>query len=356
MLNCVPLAITSFLKVPHERLSQIYSGGKPLSTHLPAEFATAPDEARLWRAVFMGTPHFAVPVLDALAENPSVAVVAAYTPPDRRRGRGQVFEATPVKQRAQELGIPVEQPGTLRNDDAIERLASYAPDVIVVAAYGRLLPPEALAAAPFGCLNLHPSLLPKYRGPSPVAGAILAGDDVTGVTLMLLDEGMDTGPIIAQRERSIGPADDAAGLTATLFSDGADLLIETLPQWMAGAVSAIAQDDGLATYTAKMERDDGIVDWSLSAEALARRQRAYTPWPGLHTRWDGKEVKLLEVTALPGVGEAGLVASPTGDAAIVVGTREGLLAVRRLQLEGRRAADSEDFVRGYPQFVGARLG
>ena len=304
----------------------------------------------------MGTPALVIPTLEALCANSSVEVVAAYSPPDRRRGRGQVFEATPVKQRALELDIPVEQPATLRNSDAVDRLASYAPDVIVVAAYGRLLPAAALAIPPFGCLNLHPSLLPRHRGPSPVAGAILAGDDVTGITVMLLDEGMDTGPIIAQRQRSISPAEDAAGLTATLFTDGADLLNVSLPLWMSGAASAVPQNDALATYTGKMERDDGVADWNLSAETLARQQRAYTPWPGLHTLWDGKEVKLLDVEPLPGSGEAGVVTVSATDGSIVVGTGEGLLAVRQLQLEGRRAIDADDFVRGYPQFVGARLG
>ncbi len=304
----------------------------------------------------MGTPAFVIPTLDALWADPSVEVVAAYTPPDRRRGRGQVFEATPVKQRALELDIPVEQPATLRNSDAVGRLASYRPDVIVVAAYGRLLPADALAIPPFGCLNLHPSLLPRYRGPSPVAGAILADDKVTGVTVMLLDEGMDTGPIITQRERTVGPEMDAAELTETLFTDGAALLSETLPKWMGGSLSALEQDGNLATYTSKLERADGFADWALSAEELARRQRAYSPWPGLHTLWSGKEVKLLDVHPFPGGGEAGTVATLTGEAPIVVGTGEGLLAVRRLQLEGRRPADAEDFVRGYPQFVGACLG
>ena len=304
----------------------------------------------------MGTPAFVVPTLDALWTDPSVEVVAVYTPPDRARGRGRIFEATPVKRRAQELGIPVEQPATLRNAPTVQRLVSYAPDVVVVAAYGRLLPTDALTVPPFGCLNLHPSLLPRHRGPSPVVGAILADDDVTGVTVMLLDAGMDTGPIIAQRERKIGPKTNAADLTEGLFADGAALLAETLPKWMSGAASAVDQDSKLATYTSKVERADGLADWDLAAEKLARRQRAYTPWPGLYTRWDGKEVKLLEVAPIPGVREAGTVSTLAGQEPIVVGTGEGLLAVRRLQLEGRRAADADDFARGYPQFVGARLG
>ena len=304
----------------------------------------------------MGTPAFAVPVLDAIYEQPGLELVAVYTPPDRKRGRGQNLEASPVKQRAEALRVPVEQPRTFRDDEAVARLAAGKPDVIVVAAYGRLLPPETLAIPRFGCLNLHPSLLPKYRGPAPVAGAILAGDRVTGVSLMLLDEGMDTGPIIAQRERVIDESDDAATLTETLFADGAELLIESLGGWTNGSISASEQDDEMATYTNKLERADGLADWGLNAEVLSRRQRAYAPWPGLYTTWDGSELKLLEVSPIPGGDvEPGLVTA-VAEAEIAVGTGEGLLGVRRLQLAGRRATNAEEFLRGHPEFRGARLG
>ena len=304
----------------------------------------------------MGTPAFAVPVLDAIYEHPGLELAAVYSPPDRKRGRGQNLEASPVKQRAEALGVPVEQPRTFRGDEAVARLSAWNPDVIVVAAYGRLLPPETLAIPRFGCLNLHPSLLPKYRGPAPVAGAILAGDRVTGVSLMLLDEGMDTGPIIAQRERVIGASDDAVTLTETLFADGAELLIESLGGWTNGSISASEQDDELATYTNKLERADGLADWNLSAEVLSRRQRAYAPWPGLYTTWDGSELKLLGVGPIPGGGvEPGLVTA-VAEAEIAVGTGQGLLGVRRLQLAGRRATNAEEFLRGHPEFRRARLG
>ena len=304
----------------------------------------------------MGTPAFAVPALDALWDCPDVELAAVYTPPDRKRGRGQILEASPVKQRGQELGVPVAQPRTFRDADAVAQLESYQPDVVVVAAYGRLLPPEALSIPRFGCLNLHPSLLPKYRGPAPVSGAILAGDEVTGVSLMLLDEGMDTGPIIAQRERRVYESDDAATLTDTLFADGAALLIESLPGWIDGTIPAVEQDDERATYTSKLERADGLADWELSAEALARRQRAYTPWPGLHSMWQGKELKLLEVVAVSGEdAEPGLVTAAE-DGGIAVGTLDGLLAVKRLQLAGRRVSTGGEFLRGYPEFTGSRLG
>ena len=311
------------------------------------------------QVVFMGTPDFVVPVLDGLAANPALNVVAAYVPPDRPRGRGRSLEAAPVKQRALELGIPVAQPATLRNSNVVAELAAFEPDVIVVAAYGRILPPDVLGLPRFGCLNLHPSLLPRHRGPSPVVSAILAGDETTGVTLMLLDEGMDTGPIIAQCQRPVSWHDDANSLTATLFADGVDLLNECLPGWLAGAIHASPQDDALATWTAKIERADGAVDWTLPAATLARRLRAYTPWPGLHTRWNGIEVKILAAEATGGDGgdgvDAGVVVD-TGSPKIAIGTGDGLLVVGRLQLEGRRAADAAEFLRGYPSFVGSHLG
>ena len=327
-----------------------------MSSHSETESPVREAGAGSHRAVFMGTPGFVVPVLDALQNYPEVQVAAVYTPPDRRRGRGQAYEASAVNRRGQELGIPVVQPRTFRDAEVVAQLQSYRPEVIVVAAYGRLLPREVLTIPRFGCLNLHPSLLPKYRGPAPVAGAILAGDDNTGVSLMLLDEGMDTGPIIAQRERLIDASDDAGTLTEALFADGAALLVETLPGWIAGSVPAVKQNDELATYTAKLERADGLVDWALNAETLSRMQRAYVPWPGLYTSWQGKEIKLLDVAPVSGPGvEPGLVADADSEN-VVIGTGAGLLAVRRLQMEGRRATGAGEFSRGYPEFKGARLG
>ena len=307
----------------------------------------------------MGTPQFAVPVLDALAANPAVTLAAVVTPPDRRQGRGRRMTPPPVKARALELGIPVMQPDTLRDAAAVAALAGYAPDIIAVAAYGMLLPAAALAVPRRGCLNLHPSLLPRHRGPAPVAGALLAGDAVTGVSIMLLDEGMDTGPVLARRERRIMPEDDAAALTEGLFRDGAALLNEVIPLWMAGALVAAPQDEGIATYTAKIGRADGRADWTLPAAALCRRQRAYAPWPGLYAEWDGQEVKLLDTRALP----AGDIVIPPGRVAvsdadpdgIVIGTGEGLLSVGSWQLAGRRAVGAGDFRRGYPRIIGAQL-
>ena len=362
MLNCVPLAITSFRKIPHQRLPRIYNQVIALSTHSARESGRELGPENPLRAVFMGTPQFAVPALDALASNPALDLVAVYAPPDRRRGRGRIMEPSPIKARARELEIPVCQPSTLRNPDAIVELSQLKPEIIVVVAYGRLLPAEVLDIPRFGCLNLHPSLLPRYRGPSPVPGAILSGDETTGITLMLLDEGMDSGPIIAQRTRNIGPDDDAESLTAELFREGAALLDATLPGWVSGDIDACPQDHELATFTSKMERADGLADWRCSAEALWRQQRAYTPWPGLHTSWDGRqELKLLKVEPWDAVD---VVMNPLGQVVgfedapspICISVGEGLLAAHVLQLEGRRPAAAADFLRGYPKFMGARLG
>lgn len=355
MLNCVPLAITSFFKVPHQRLTPIYSREGNLSRHFPSESIESNPAAPPWRVVFMGTPAFVVSTLEALDADPQVDVVAAYTTPDRRRGRGQAYEATPVKSGALDLGIPVVQPRTLRDADAVADLKSWEPDVVVVAAYGRFLPPDALAIPKFGCLNLHPSLLPRHRGPSPVAGAILSGDDATGITLMLLDEGMDTGPIIAQRSRPLDSHEDAESLTTALFDDGASLLMETLPKWIEGRIQAVPQDDGVATYTEKFEKSDGLIDWGQDAETLARRLRAFTPWPGLHTRWDGKELKILGAEPSADGGEEPGRVTPHPSDGIGVGTGSGLLVISRLQLEGRRPCGVAEFLRGYPQFENATL-
>ncbi|MFQ6029685.1 MAG: methionyl-tRNA formyltransferase, partial [Dehalococcoidia bacterium] len=290
------------------------------------------------RLVFMGTPHFVIPVLEALIQASDLDIVGVYTPPDRPRGRGRNPEMTPVKQRALALGLPIFQPASLRSEAVQQELAKLQPEVIVVAAYGRFLPTPVLELPPYGCLNLHPSLLPRYRGPSPVVTTILEGETRTGVTLMRLDEGMDTGPLIAQRDYPVPPEATAESLTADLFRLGADLLVEALPQWIAGGLMAAPQDNAAATVTRKIERTDGKADWSLSALELQRRQRAYTPWPGLFTAWQGRLLKLLDVVALADANSLpvapGKVVRPEGpEAPVGVGTGEGILGLRELQLE-----------------------
>ena len=316
------------------------------------------------RLVFMGTPAYVVPVLETLFAAPGMPVVGVYTPPDRPRGRGQAVEQTPVKAAALERDLPIFQPPSLRSARAQQELASLQPDVIVVAAYGKLLPPEVLDLPPHGCLNLHPSLLPKYRGPSPVITAILDGVATTGVTLMQLDAGMDTGPILAQREYPLHGDETAATLTEDLFRLGAQLLLDNLAAWTIGDLKATPQDDALATVTRKLERADGWADWNRPAADLERRRRAFTPWPGLHTRWEDKTLRLLDVVAFePPFERLGFVSEEPGlvqvlaleDVRLGIGTANGILGIKTLQLEGRRATTAAEFLNGYPQFLGSRL-
>ena len=308
------------------------------------------------RLVFMGTPAYAAPVLAALSGTPAVEVVGVYTPPDRPRGRGREVEATAVKVAAQEMGLPVFQPPSLRPARVQQELASLEPDVVVVAAYGRLLPAEVLALPPHGCLNIHPSLLPEYRGPSPVVTAILDRLNATGVTLMLLDEGMDTGPLVAQREYVLDGTETAGVLTEDLFKLGTELLVENLEAWTSNRLTASPQDEARASVTRKLERDDGVADWNMTARELERRQRAFTPWPGLFTRWQGKSLRLLNVVEIEGSANPGeVVAISTPDAPVGIGTAQGILGLKTLQLEGRRATSATEFLRGYPGFIGSRL-
>ena len=316
------------------------------------------------RIVFMGTPDFAVPVLDKLCIASVGQVVAVCAPPDRRRGRGREVEFSPVKAAALELGLPVLQPNSLRPRKAQDELAACKPDVIVVAAYGKLLPPEVLDMPAHGCLNIHPSLLPRYRGPSPVVASVLDGVSTTGVSLMLLDEGMDTGPVIAQREYVLDGSETSGDLTRELFVAGADLLVEKLGPWVAGRIEAVPQDESRATVTGKLERNDGRADWGCTALELERRQRAFTPWPGLFTFWQGKMLRLLDVVALePPFDHLGFVSEEPGlvqrldheDSPVGIGTARGILGVKTIQLEGRRAASAEEFLNGYPAFIGSRL-
>ncbi len=308
------------------------------------------------RVVFMGTPTFAVPALDALADA-GHDIVGVYTQPDRRSGRGRRITEPPVKQAAMERGLPVYQPASLRRDEGARReLASLEPDLIVVAAYGLFLPAETLAAPPLGALNIHPSLLPKHRGPSPVATAILEGNTATGVTVMQLDEGMDTGPIVEQVETDIGDQETAEALTSRLFDIGAELLADTIPLWNAREISSKPQRESEATITRLLKREDGAIDWAGSTDYIARQVRAYYPWPGTFTHWNGRQLKIHKASAIAvdGTEEPGTVVDIPEGVAVVAG--EGALLLLRVQMEGRQATGITDFVRGYREFVGSRLG
>jgi len=310
------------------------------------------------RLVFMGTPDYAIPVLSALLEA-GHEVVGVYTQPDKPAGRGREVVPPPVKRYALERGLPIFQPPSLRQPKAVDALRALAPEAIVVSAYGKLLPPEVLHLPPLGCLNLHPSLLPRWRGPAPIVFTLLEGDSVTGVTIILLDEGMDTGPILAQVQEPVRPDDTARTLTERLFRLGAGLMVETLERWGRGEVTPQPQDEARATVTRLIRKEDGRMDFSLPAVRLERMVRAFDPWPSAWTTWKGKVLKVLravvvDAPAPTGPGEV-VALPPGGPAPVAVGTGEGLLGLLRLHLEGGRPLEAEAFLRGHRDFVGSRL-
>lgn len=308
------------------------------------------------RIIFFGSPTEAAGALaDLISAGHDIAAV--YSQPDRKAGRGRSETPTPVKRFALEHDLGVFTPKTFRNnDEELVRLAEFQADVFVVVAYGRILPAEVLQIPPMGVVNIHPSLLPKYRGSSPVVSAILNGEDTTGVTVMLLDEGMDTGPILAQSDpiRMTG-TERGAEFQALLFKEGASMLPAVLDGLQSGAITPQPQNDAQATVTKMLERADGEIDWSQSAEHIDRMIRAYDPWPGTSTRWNGKGLKILdaEVQAGTSVG-VGKVSIVDGD--LYVGTGDGSLKLTRVQLEGRQAVSADDFLRGYSEIAGATLG
>lgn len=309
------------------------------------------------KVVFFGTPRFGVPVLEALARHHQV--LGVITQPDRVAGRGRVQRFTPaVKQAAQKLGLTVLQPARLRRDaEVLEWLRQSGADLFVIAAFGQLLPPTVLVIPPYGCIGVHASLLPDLRGAAPIAAAILRGDQETGVSLMLTDAGMDTGPVIAQRRIGIAPEDTAESLGEKLAHLGADLLIETLPAWLAGEITPVPQDDSLATYAPLIKKSDGLIDWQLSAEEIDRRIRAFSPWPGAFTFYLGKHLRILRARPLP---DAEYTEAPgtvvEGSQGIGVVTAKGLLLLEMVQLEGKRGIAACEFARGQRQFVGSVLG
>ena len=307
------------------------------------------------RIVFMGTPEFAAPALRHLILN-DYQVVAVYTQPDRPGGRGRGLVASPVKGLAEALSLPVVQPVSLKKADTIAELAGFKPDVIVVAAYGQILPEAVLRLPGYGCINIHPSLLPRHRGASPVAAAILAGDRFTGVSIMLMDRGLDTGPVLARAQIPISDRDNTGSLTRKLSLVAARLFQDVLPGWLKGDIKPQPQDEASATYFGTITKDDGEIDWHLPAVAIWRRVRAFYPWPGGYTRWRGGLLKIIEAVPLPRAEDtvAGQVVVLPG-VGFGVGTGDGILGVLAVQLEGKRIMTADEFLRGQRQFGGAVL-
>jgi methionyl-tRNA formyltransferase len=309
------------------------------------------------RIIFMGSPQFAVPSLEQLILN-QYQVVAVYTQPDRPAGRGRVLVSPPVKEAAMRLGLPVVQPASLKSAEAVTQLADFHPDVIVVAAFGQILPQSVLDIPAYGCINIHPSLLPKLRGASPVAGAILSGDEFTGVSIMLLDAGMDTGPVLARAMVPIFPQDNTGSLTERLSLLAAPLLQEVLVGWWRREIAPQPQNEAEATYSTQITKDEGEIDWHLAAVDIWRRVRAFNPWPGCFTKWRGKQLRIIEAEPLPGGGAtgAGRVVALSGHEPVPgVGTGDGVLGLLQVQLEGKRAMSAADFLRGQRDFIGVVL-
>lgn len=321
---------------------------------------------RTYRIVFFGTSDFSVPILERLRSLPEFEVVEVVTQPDRPVGRHKVMQSPPVKRLAGTLGIPVFQPERLKGEEALSRFRELGADVFVVVSYGRILPKALLEIPPHGAVNVHASVLPKHRGASPIAGAILAGDGITGVTIMRMDEKMDEGPVLAISEDvPIGSDDTRASLGEKLQHVATDLIGPTLLEYLEGRIEPKPQDPGKATYTPILKREDGLIDWKASAEEIARKVRGLDPWPGTHTllRRDGKVLRLavkdVEV-AHPGApcsldGHPGRV-SRASDGSLSVNCGSGCLTIRTLQLEGKREADGPSFLNGYPDIVGQDLG
>lgn len=304
---------------------------------------------------FAGTPAFAVPALESLL-HAGHRVTVVYTQPDRPAGRGRHLQASPVKECALRHGIAVEQPLTLRDDGAGARLAAFKIDLMVVVAYGLILPRAVLAVPPLGCLNIHASLLPRWRGAAPIQRALLAGDLRTGVAIMQMEEGLDTGPVYVEKAIDIGLRDTAGSLHDRLAALGAAALLEALEGLIAGTLQPRPQSAAGATYARKILKEEAVIDWSTPAFEIDRRVRAFNPVPGAETVWRGQQLKVWEAEPASGGTGAlpGAVVSADEDG-IVVATGDGVLKLTRIQLAGRKATGAADFVNAH-RIVGDRLG
>ncbi|NHM25636.1 methionyl-tRNA formyltransferase [Desulfofundulus sp. TPOSR] len=309
------------------------------------------------RVVFMGTPDFAVPALKALVDA-GYPVVGVVTQPDRPKGRGKKIQPSPVKQAALHMGLPILQPVRVRDAAFVEQLKQLEPEVIVVAAFGQILPPSILHLPPRGCINIHASLLPRYRGAAPIHRAIMNGERETGVTIMLMDEGLDTGDILLQQAISIGEEDNAGTVHDRLARIGADLLLKTLYLLKEGRVQGRPQQDSLATYAPPLTREDEIIDWGRPARDLYNQIRGLDPWPGARTWWGEQVLKVwragVKEEAAPRGALPGQVIA--GGEEVVVATGRGCLSLREVQLQGGRRLPVAEFLRGHPLAPGTVLG
>lgn len=301
--------------------------------------------------IFMGTPDFAVPSLEQLHKSKEIEVKAVVTQPDRPRGRGQKLQPSPVKRKALKLGLKVFQEKDVNQVEFIEDLKRLKPDAVVVVAFGQKLGRELLNLTRFGCINLHASLLPEYRGASPIHQAIIDGRNESGVTTMFMDEGWDTGDIIYQKKVEIKRTDTVGTLHDRLAVVGAELLVKTILDIEKGIAPRIKQDEGLATYASKIDKETGRINWNNTAEDIFNLVRGVNPWPGAFTTHRGKLLKVWWVIPLKATkaenAEPGEIVATGEEEGLVVKTGQGLVKIEKLQLAGRRKMSVKDFLRGY---------
>jgi methionyl-tRNA formyltransferase len=307
------------------------------------------------RTVFMGTPAFALATLEGLIDA-GLDLVGVYTQPDRPKGRGKRTAPPPVKELAERHGIKVFQPDRLRRPEVVDELRALAPDLIVVVAYGQILPKSVLEIPRFGCINVHASLLPRHRGAAPINKAIMDGDTETGITTMLMDEGLDTGDMLVKKAIPIGPDETAGELHDRLALLGRETIEETLVQLRAGTLQPQKQDDALSTYAPMLKKGDGLIDWTQDARMLHNRVRGLDPWPGAYTYFNGEVLRVARTQVVAGCGEPGRVMA-ADQSGIRVACGEDFLSIGELQLPGKKRLSAADFLRGRADLKpGTQLG
>jgi methionyl-tRNA formyltransferase len=305
------------------------------------------------RIVYMGTPPFAVPPLQALI-TAGHEVAGVITRIDKPAGRGKVLTPPAVKVAAEQSGVPVFQPKRIREPESVAAIRAMGTDVIVVAAYGQVLPREILALPKYGCINIHASLLPAYRGAAPINWAIINGETRTGITIMQMDEGLDTGSVLAQESIPIDPRDTTGTLTEKLSQTGSRLIVDSLSRIEAGEISPVPQDPGKATLAPLLRKEDGLINWELTAAAIHDRIRGLTPWPGAFSFLDGVMVKVLETEVVPGSVDPGTLTSQ-GQDSLAVGTGKELLRIVSIHPEGKRPMTAAEFLRGHRGVAGKQF-
>jgi len=316
-------------------------------------------ERRDIKIIFMGTPVFSVPVLETLAQN--FSVVGVVTEQDEPKGRGKKVTPPPIKVKAHELGIPVFQPKSLRKEPEgpkiVEELKKLEPDFLIVAAYGKILPKTVLDIPKIAPINVHASLLPKLRGAAPIQFAILEGHEKTGITIMLMDEGMDTGDILSQESITIELTETSQTLSEKLSTLGTKLLIETLNEYLKGSITPQKQDDSQATLTKMIKKEDGKIDWNKTAIEIEQQTRAFHPWPGTFTSWNNKYLKILPLASAVAdlTSQALGTVFKTADGKIAIACGHGYIILNKIQLEGKPATNVNSFVNGHLDFIGSKL-